>query len=125
MLEGPPGSGKSSLALALVDRGAKLIGDDGVALEGRDDRLLASPPPNIRGLLEIRNVGLVTLPVAETTPVALILNLMKDAERAPNGPELIQLCGCQLPRLEFAPGTIAPATRAEWALRQHGLDFRR
>ncbi|HQA17982.1 MAG TPA: serine kinase, partial [Novosphingobium sp.] len=30
LIEGPPGSGKSSMALALIDRGAALIGDDGV-----------------------------------------------------------------------------------------------
>ena len=32
LIEGEPGAGKSSLALALIDRGAQLIGDDGVAL---------------------------------------------------------------------------------------------
>ena len=45
LIEGEPGSGKSSLALALIDRGAALIGDDGVRLELRGNRLYASPPP--------------------------------------------------------------------------------
>ena len=46
LIEGAPGSGKSSLALALIDRGAALIGDDGVALSLRGGRLWAAPPPN-------------------------------------------------------------------------------
>lgn len=39
LIEGPPGSGKSSLALSLIDRGAMLIGDDSVLLEARHGRL--------------------------------------------------------------------------------------
>ena len=58
VLEGAPGVGKSSLALALIERGAMLIGDDGVTLvrdgDGESARLLAVPPPNIEGLLEVR-----------------------------------------------------------------------
>ena len=40
LIEGPPGSGKSSLALALIDRGARLIGDDSVMLEVSGRQLL-------------------------------------------------------------------------------------
>ncbi|MEC7623469.1 MAG: serine kinase, partial [Pseudomonadota bacterium] len=35
LIEGPPGAGKSSLALALIDRGATLVGDDAVTLDRR------------------------------------------------------------------------------------------
>ena len=123
ILEGPPGSGKSSLALALIDRGATLIGDDGVALAREGSRVLASPPPNIAGLLEIRGVGLVTLPTAADMPLALILSLVGEghAERLPGMLVTRDFFGVPIPVLPFAPGTIAPAARAEWALRQHGL----
>lgn len=123
ILEGPPGSGKSSLALALIDRGAQLIGDDGVTLAREGDRLLASPPPNIAGLLEIRGVGLVNLPTATGVPVALILALVGEghAERLPGTLVARDLLGIGIPILPFVPGTTAPAIRTEWALRQHGL----
>ena len=49
LIEGPPGAGKSSLALALIDRGATLIGDDGVALEEREGTLWALPAPATAG----------------------------------------------------------------------------
>jgi len=81
LIEGPPGSGKSSLALALIDRGAVLIGDDAVMLEAVEGRLLAHPHPNVTGLIEVRNVGLVTMPVASAVPVALVLVLDPEAPR--------------------------------------------
>lgn len=80
LIEGPSASGKSSLALALIDRGAVLVGDDGVTLEAREGRLWASPPPNIAGKLEIRNLGIVTLPVT-SAPLSLVLMLDDAAPR--------------------------------------------
>jgi len=123
LIEGPPGSGKSSLALALIDRGAGLIGDDGVTLEQDGDLLIASPPPNIAGLLEVRGVGLVRLAVAPPAPVALILALGGPApDRLPETPLARRMiAGVAVPVLAFDPGTIAPAPRAEWAMRVHGL----
>ena len=118
ILEGPPGAGKSSLALALIDRGAQLIGDDGVSLERDGERLLASPPPNTSGLLEVRNVGILEFPAATTVPVALLLRLSDDAERLPEGARNRVIAGCSIPELDFVPGSIAPALRAEWAMRR-------
>jgi serine kinase of HPr protein (carbohydrate metabolism regulator) len=119
LIEGPPGSGKSSLALALIDRGAALVGDDGVLLEARDGRLWALPPPNIAGLLEIRNVGLATLP-AEPAPVALVLRLDPAAPRQPEQAETAVLAGISVPLVRLWPDTPALPLRAEWALALHG-----
>ncbi len=125
LIAGPPGSGKSSLALALVDRGAGLIGDDAVALARVDHTLIASPPPNIAGLIEVRGVGLVRLPVADPAPVALILELGgAAAARLPETLPGRAIAGVQIPLLAFDPGPIAPAVRAEWALVMHGLVFK-
>ena len=119
LIEGPPGSGKSSLALALIDRGAALVGDDGVLLEVRDGRLWALPPPNIAGLIEIRNVGLAALP-AEAAPVALVLRLDPDAPRFPEGAERARLAGVSVPLIRLYPDTPALPLRAERALALHG-----
>jgi serine kinase of HPr protein (carbohydrate metabolism regulator) len=120
LIEGAPGSGKSSLALALIDRGAALIGDDGVTLSVRDGRVWAAPPPNTAGMLEIRNVGIVTLPATEA-PVALVLQLDPDAPRHVEEAERIELLGLAIPLLRLRPDAWPLPLRAEWALMQHGL----
>ena len=119
LIEGPPGCGKSSLALALIDRGAALVGDDGVLLEVRDGALWALPPPNIAGLLEIRNVGIVTMP-AEGAPVALVIRLDPGAPRQPESAEDAVLAGVAGPLIRLWPDTPALPLRAEWALTLHG-----
>ncbi len=119
LIEGPPGSGKSSLALALIDRGAMLVGDDGVALERRGDHLWAHPPPHIAGMLEIRGVGIVALP-PHSASLALVLSLDGEADRLPE-PGTVPLEGVSLPRLQFCGGDALAPIRAQWAIRLHGL----
>jgi HPr kinase/phosphorylase len=58
LLRGPSGIGKSDLALRLIDRGARLVADDQTVLRRAGDRLVASAPATIAGLLEIRGVGI-------------------------------------------------------------------
>jgi len=120
LIEGPPGSGKSSLALALIDRGAELVGDDGVRLEARGGRLWAWPPPNIAGLLEIRNVGLARLSVTDA-PVALAITLDLQAPRLPEAATQVERAGCRIPLIALDPQMPVLVLRAEQALLIHGL----
>lgn len=120
LIEGPPGIGKSSLALALIDRGAVLVGDDGVHVAARGPHIWATPHPNIRGMLEVRNVGIVTLPVAEA-PLTLCIMLTPDAPRMPDGPGVRSLLGIALPALDMSPETPVLPLRVEMALKMHGL----
>ena len=120
LIRGIPGSGKSSLALALIDRGATLIGDDGVTLMPESGALVASPPPNIAGLIEIRNVGLVRMPVT-SAPLALVIALDTDAPRFPAKLETTSIGSHSLPLIQLDPRLPQLALRAEWALRVHGL----
>ncbi|HAU22243.1 MAG TPA: serine kinase [Erythrobacter sp.] len=117
---GEPGSGKSSLALSLIDRGAQLIGDDGVAISNDEGTLAASPPPNIAGMLEIRNVGIVELPVT-SAPLSLILQLCDDAPRFVDRAERHEIAGAAVPLLKFRAGDAVQALRAEMALKLYGL----
>ena len=121
LIEGPPGSGKSSLALALIDRGATLVGDDGVMLEAGGGGLLASPHPEIAGLLEVRNLGLIAYPVATRVPVALVIALDPDAPRFIETAAQVERAGIALPLVQLWPDNPALALRAELALTRFGL----
>lgn len=63
LLMGRAGSGKSSLAVQLIDHyGGRLIADDRVCLTLEGKKLKAAPPDNLAGLLELRGLGIVTMP---------------------------------------------------------------
>ena len=123
LIQGPPGSGKSSLALALIDRGAMLVGDDGLNVEAQGAVLRAFPPPRIAGLIEVRNVGILTRPVTSFVPIALALRLDPAAPRLPEAAERIDLLGLAIPLLRLWPDSPVLALRAEAALRHWGLPF--
>ncbi|MEO5708059.1 MAG: HPr kinase/phosphatase C-terminal domain-containing protein [Alteraurantiacibacter sp.] len=120
LIEGEPGSGKTSLALALIDRGAVLVGDDGVALEPHEGRLSAGPPSATAGLIEIRNVGLATMPCT-WGQVGLVLRLDPAAPRYVEQAGSITLCGVDVPLLALYPDTPALPLRAEWAVRLYAV----
>lgn len=121
LIEGAPGSGKSSLALALIDRGAVLVGDDGVTLEPRGGLLYASPPPRIAGLLEVRNLGLLEFPIAADVPVALVVRLDSAAPRFIEAAEHVTQGGVDLPLVLLWPQGEGLALKAELALERFGL----
>lgn len=121
MIEGPPGSGKSSLALALIDRGAVLIGDDGVLIERDGDVLRASPASATVGLLEVRNVGLLKFSTLATVPIALILRLDPASPRFRDAPDWTDRMGVRLPVVALWPDSPVLALRAEQALHRYGL----
>lgn len=121
IIDGPPGSGKSSLALALIDRRARLVGDDGLALATLGGKLIASPAPATAGLIEVRNLGIVTMPYADQVPVSLVLMLDPDAPRFIDAPEWREVLGVQIPLVCLWPDSPALALRAELALAKYGL----
>jgi serine kinase of HPr protein (carbohydrate metabolism regulator) len=121
LIEGAPGSGKSSLALTLMDRGARLVGDDGVLLRPVQGVLVAHPHPRTRGLIEVRNLGLVPSPCVEEAPIALIVQLDPAACRYIDHPENISIEGIDLPLVRIWPEAGPIALKVELALERFGL----
>jgi serine kinase of HPr protein (carbohydrate metabolism regulator) len=120
LISGPSGSGKSDLALRLIDRGAVLVSDDYTILEQRGGVLLASPPPTIAGKLEVRGVGIVEQPCVSEVPVALLINLSQPAERMPD-PASPEIAGIALPSIGLSALEASAPLKVEAALLVHGL----
>jgi len=75
LLRGASGSGKSDLALRLIENGAILVSDDRCNLNVTNGSLVASPPPETAGLLEVRGVGIFRFDYVESAVVALVIDL--------------------------------------------------
>ncbi len=122
VLRGPPGSGKSDLALRLIDGGARLVADDRVVLEAASGTLFASAPPAHAGMIEVRGIGLARVPSLDRVRVAVVIDLAaaSEIERLPE-PATCQLLGVSLPcvRLEpFAASACAKVRLAAEAVRR-------
>ena len=75
LLLGESGSGKSDLALRLIERGAVLVSDDRTELFAEAGALIAAPAKGLVGLIEVRNLGILELPHADTARVHLAVHL--------------------------------------------------
>ncbi len=85
LLTGKSGCGKSDLALRLIDGGARLVADDRTLLFMARGALHAMVPDSIKGLLEIRGLGIVTVPVRPQVEIALVVRLGREGARLPKG----------------------------------------
>ena len=83
LLLGPSGAGKSDLALRLIDDGARLVADDRTILFTRRGSLYGKSPASIRGLMEIRGLGIVKMPCRANVKIALVVKLGQDGARLP------------------------------------------
>lgn len=72
---GVSGSGKSSLALDLISRGAVLVADDRTELRRQGDAIVMTCPPAIRGRIEARGLGILAAPFVENAPLRAVVDL--------------------------------------------------
>ena len=106
LIRGPSGSGKSRLALRLLQSlpFARLVGDDRVHLLAANGRLLVRPASELAGLLEVRGLGIRRLPFEPLAAVGLVLDLAAHTERVPEpSARESELAGISLARLGLPP----------------------
>ena len=117
LIRGPSGSGKSDLALRLIDGGARLVADDQTGLSLRDGLVEARAPAAIAGLLEVRGLGILRLEVCGSSVLALVVDWVgeDEVERLPE-PEQVNFLGVCLPRLALAPFQSSAAAKVRLAV---------
>lgn len=131
LLVGKPGTGKSDLALRLVDQGglglagqlrvAQLVADDQVVIRPEAGALVASAPPSLKGKLEIRGLGIAELPVVAETRLRLAVRLTPAAEidRMPDlGSARMDILGIAVPLILLDPWNASAPARLRAALDQ-------
>ena len=117
LLRGAPGTGKSDLALRLIEGGARLVADDQVALTSAGRVLLAAPPTRIAGLLEVRGIGIVPMEFVSQRPVHLVVDLVAPdrVERMPEA-ATVEICGHRIAHLALAPFEASTPAKVRLAL---------
>ena len=123
LITGPSGSGKSDLALRLIDRGFTLVSDDQTIVRRDGDTLIASAPQTIAGKLEVRGIGIVELETVSDVPVALLVELTSDIERLPEDGRERPTLGVALPLVSIDALAASAAAKVAVALDRMGLKF--
>lgn len=125
LLLGPSGSGKSDLAMRFVlqtpaELSPALVADDQVRVEAWDGALFASPPDALAGKIEVRGLGILTVPFRREVELALIVELAEphDIPRLPAPARAAPLCGIVLPRLLLTPFEASAALKLRLALQR-------
>lgn len=123
LITGPSGSGKSDLALRLLDRGFSLVSDDQTIVRKEGNRLVASAPLAIAGKLEIRAIGIVDMERVDNVPVALLVELTGDIQRLPGDKRERPILGVRLPLISIDAMLASAPSKVALALDRMGLKF--
>jgi HPr kinase/phosphorylase len=118
VLLGPSGSGKSDLALRLIDAGGRLVADDRLVVERHGDRLIGRPPEALAGLIEVRGLGIMRVEHCPFAPLGLVVGLEETAP-CPRLPERMthELLGVVLPYISLDPRAPSTCAKIKLALR--------
>lgn len=101
LIEGPSGAGKSDLALRALDHGFRLVADDRVEVWADAGRLFGRAPGTLRGLIEVRGVGVVPVSPIAFCEIALVARPGMP-ERMPD-PATETILGVAVPLLAVMP----------------------
>lgn len=117
LIRGTSGSGKSDLALRLIDYGARLVGDDYVELNAKGGALIATAPKELAGKIEARGLGILELPFTSSARIHLIVRLMPRNE-IPRMPEdhMTHLMDVPLPYIMVDPQDASATAKIRLAL---------
>ena len=117
LIMGESGSGKSDLALRLIDRGAILISDDVVFLETRDNTPILTVAPTIAGKIEVRGVGISNVDFLASAPLRLVIEFVDAPDRLPEDIAHTTIGDYVVPVSRLNPFEQSSAIKVEYALR--------
>ncbi len=122
LLRGPSGSGKSDLAVRLIDDGASLVADDRSVLKPENGVLFVDAPETIRGKIEVRGLGIVHMHASGQVPLCLVVDLEEPRNRLPT-PETVKMHGISVPLVRFSAFEASTTAKIRLAVRGDANDI--
>lgn len=117
LITGDSGSGKSDLALRLIDRGAVLISDDQVRLSQKNDIITLHRPAQIEGKIEIFGLGIMECDSVEQSGLKLCVKLSEQIERYPMDSQIETIAGIAIPFIRVYSKMASAPIIVEFALK--------
>lgn len=128
LIRGPSGSGKSDLALRCIAAApggflgppALLVADDQVLAARRGERVILHAPDSIRGRLEVRGLGIVSLPFVAEAELALVVDLVAPGtlSRIPEPKPPVEIIGTSVASLDLDAAEGSAPVKLFLALKQ-------
>jgi serine kinase of HPr protein (carbohydrate metabolism regulator) len=121
IITGRSGSGKSDLALRLLDRDFVLVSDDQTMIRKSGETLIASAPATIKGKFEVRGIGIVDASTVDEAPVSIIVEISSDIQRLPDEGQSRTILGIEVPMIRLDGLEASAPAKVELALNLLGL----
>ena len=123
LLIGKSGSGKSDLALRLIENyGAELVADDVVVAEKKENAIYGHAAENLRGLLEVRGIGIISYPYIAETKIDMVVNPVDNTEKIARLPQVQKesILGLEIKKIDLYAKESSAAAKIMAALRLYG-----
>ena len=126
LITGQPGSGKSELALTLIDRGHQLIADDAPEFFSKNGKtLIGTCPTLLKGFLNVRTLGIINIKrifgnkfIKSKAKLQLVINIEKN-----KSPDFITIKNIKIPQISVKNQAILIETAVRnFILQQQGYD---
>ena len=118
MIMGEPGIGKSDLALRLIDIGATLIADDITICTKIGEFIYLFSPEKTRGLLEVRELGIINVPYVENIKLVMVVNLLKTSKQSIPSNKSKRIMGEKIPRLSIVGSHASSIVKVKFKLNE-------